>query len=391
MRLSLVFLCVAAAVPACLAQSYLVGTFTNRSKDPNLDWVGESLSEATRDALAASGISVATREDREEAVRRLALRPSSQLTLASLTKLGAELEAQRLVYGRFDVVPDRDAPSSRGRIRVLARVLNLTDAVPLTEFVVTGLLEDLGAVRGDLAWQVLRWAQPSSTLSREQFRERHPPVKVNALEYYIRGLIAPTAESAHRLLTQAARLDPTFSAPRFHLGRMHFEKENYREAASWLEMVPSADPRYIEANFLLGLCSYELSEFAASRRAFEKVAAAVPAAEVWNNLGAADARLNRPEALEYFEKARKADSKDPDYHFNAGYVLWKRGSFDEAAERFSAVLDRTQDDEDAIVLLERCRNRVGPRRGEVRTEGLERLKDSYSEPAAKPASTASVR
>lgn len=379
------------AVQTCLAQTYLVSSFTNRSRDPNLDWVGESLSEAIREALAAERVPVASREDREEAIRRLALRPSSQLTLASITKLGSELEAQRAVYGRFDVVPDKDAPASRGRIRVLARVLNLTNAVQLTEFVAMGPLEELGSVAGDLAWQVLRWASPSATLSREQFRDRHPAVKVNALENYIRGLIAPSPDSAHRLYTQAARLDPTFSAPRFHLGRMHFEKENYREAAAWLEMVPSADPRYIESNFLLGLCRYELSEFAGSRKAFERVATALPTAEVWNNLGAADARLNRPEALDYFQKAVAADAKDPDYHFNAGYALWKRGDFEAAAERFRAVLDRTQDDEDAALLLQRCQNRNGPRRGEVRTEGLERLKESYAEPAAKPAPTASIR
>ena len=366
-------------IPAALAESYLVAPFANRSKDSNLDWIGESVSESVREALGSAGVSAASREDREDAAKRLSLRPSSQLSLASVFKLAEATESGRAVYGQFEVGGD-PADKTKRSLRVVARVLERKTMRQAAELSASGALEDLAAVQGEIAWQVLRWIQPRSSLSREQFLAKHPPVKVPARESYIRGLMAQKPEQRHRLFTQAARLDPSFSDPAFYLGRMHYEQEHYREAAQWLEKVTAENANFQEANFLLGLSRYELSDFESARRVFERLSAALPTGEVWNNLAASQARLNNPQSLDNFRKALQADPTDPDYHFNVGYALWKRGDYDAAAERFRAVLDRTQEDEDTVMLLGRCLKKSGPRTGDWRSEGLERLKDSYEEP-----------
>jgi Flp pilus assembly protein TadD len=103
--------------------------------------------------------------------------------------------------------------------------------------------------------------------------------------------------------------------------------------------------------------------------------------EVFNNLGAAQMRRNSSEALDNFLKALEGDESDPDYHFNAGYALWKNGSFEVAAERFRAVLDRVPDDQQAISMLGRCLKKDPARPGDARTEGLERIKEQYEESA----------
>jgi hypothetical protein len=64
-----------------------------------------------------------------------------------------------------------------------------------------------------------------------------------------------------------------------------------------------------------------------------------------------------------------------------GYALFKQGNLSAAAERFRAVLDRDPEDAGAITMLGRCLRKQAPRSADIRTEGLERLKDNYEESA----------
>lgn len=381
------------------AQTYLVAPLANRSTDTRLDWIGESVSEAVREALVDFHVQTVDRDDRLDAVKHFGLRPTAALSVAALIKVGERTSATRLVHGeaQFTAAPqpappaegtpppvEPPKPTSRGTLRLTARILDLTKVAQMAEFTESGPLEDLMAVQSNLAWRILRFANPATTISRRDFRRDRPAVKLNALESYIRGLMAPTSEQKHRLFTQAARFDPTFTRPCFHLGRLQYDSENYREAANWLDKVPPTSPNFLEARFTLGLSRFEISDFEGARKAFEEVSPKLPVPEVWNNLGAAQARLNLPDAFDNFRRALEADPTDPDYHFNVGYMLWKRGDFNTAAERFRAVLDRSAADEDAIYLLGRCLKSSGPRPGDLRTESLERLKDDYSEPSPPP-------
>jgi Flp pilus assembly protein TadD len=111
------------------------------------------------------------------------------------------------------------------------------------------------------------------------------------------------------------------------------------------------------------------------------VAAAVPLNEVLNDLGAAQLRLRSPSAVDNFRRALEGDSTDPDYHFNLGYALWQRSDFGKAAETFRALLDRNPDDAEAVLFLGRCLKKDGPRAGDPRSEGRERLKLNFEETA----------
>src|SRR5206468_6322595 len=98
--LALAVLCVCAAAPLP-AENLLILPFFNLSQDSNLQWIGESLSETVREALAGEGLLAIDREDREEAFHRLSLRPYSQLTKATVIRLGELLDADQIVYGTF--------------------------------------------------------------------------------------------------------------------------------------------------------------------------------------------------------------------------------------------------------------------------------------------------
>jgi len=365
------------------ADSVLVLPFANLSSSTDLNWIGVSLSQAVIDALNAQGIRVLDADERQEAYRRLAIRPYARLTRASVIKMAEALDASQVLYGEFELLPpEKPSPEGpRGSLRISARLLDVNQLKKGPEFGETGAVEDLAKLETSLAWRALHSLTPQTTPPVEEFARARPAVRVNALESYTRGLLAATPEQKHRFFTQAVRLDESYSEPCFELGRLYWAKKDYRLAANWLARVNPGDSHYLEANFLLGLCHYYTADYAGAEAAFQAVARALPLVEVWNNLGAAQSRRNLPAALENLGKALEADPADPDYHFNVGFVLWKAGRFTEAADRFRAVLDRNPEDPLSTLMLGRCLKQTGPRPGDPRSQGLERLKLNYEERA----------
>jgi tetratricopeptide (TPR) repeat protein len=364
------------------ADTHLVLPFFNLSKDSSLDWVGEGVAEALAEALASEGLITLDRDDRVEAYRRLSIRPYSLLTKASVVKIGQALDAEHVVFGQFELTPVPDSTTkSRGSLQITARLLDLKHVKQGPEFRAVGALEDLAALQEHLAWQALQYLKPHRAPSEAEFQRRHPIVRLDAIENYVRGLMASNVDDKHRFYTQAARLDPRYSQPCFHLGRLLWRKKEYKSAAEWFQKVSVSDSHYREANFFLGLCRYSMGDFAGAQAAFQLVAGTVPLSEVYNNIGAAQSRANLPGAADSFRKALEGDSSDPIYQFNFGYALWKNGNFQGGAQNLRAVLDHDPNDTQAALLLERCEKQSGPRPGEPRMEGLERLKTNYEESA----------
>jgi tetratricopeptide (TPR) repeat protein len=377
----LLFVCLAVRAGA---QTVVVLPLFNLSGDANLDWIGESAAEMLRETLASEGILVLDRESREAAYRRLSLRPYAPLTHASVIKLGEELDAERIVYGSFHVSssPEDPALNRRSSLQLAVRLMNLRNLTQSAEESVTSALEDLAEAQQRLAWQTLRLvAGPGAAPSEQQLRGRFKPVRLDAMESYIRGLMAASPEQKHRLFTQAARLDESFSQPCFQLGRLLFASKNYKVAAGWFERVPSASPHFLEAGFFLGLCRYQLGEYDKAIASLLMVVQSLPLNEVWNDLGAAQSRRNLPESAESFRKASEGDPHDPTYLFNLGYALWKNGKFEEAASKFRAVLDLTPEDSQAILMLGRCLKKTPPQETQLRVAGMERIKDNFEEMA----------
>ena len=366
------------------SETVLVLPFFNYSKNPSLDWIGESIAETVRDSLASENVLVLDRDDRLEAYRRLSLRPNAELTHASVIKIGELLDAAKVIYGNYDLAapepPAPGKPASKESLRITARILDLRRLRQGPEFAEIGAMDELAALETHLGWQSLQFLIPKSAPGEQEFRRARPPVRVDAMESYVRGLLSTSAEQRHRYFTQAARLDANYSQPRFHLGKIYWEKKDYKVAAGWLDKVAPSDPHYLEAQFFLGLCRFQTSDFAGAAKSLQAVAAAVPLNEVYNNLGAAQVRLGSMEqAAANFRKALEGDSADPDFHFNLGYALWKAGKFADAADSFRAALDRKPGDSETVALLGRAIKNDTARVGDPKTDGRERLKTNYDE------------
>jgi len=377
------------------AERYLILPFHNGSGKANLRWIGEAFAELVREALEAHGVPAVGREEREEAAHRLALPSDVELTKGSLIRLGLEARAEHVIFGRFDFAPAEDSENlADGAIRVRAESLDLKRMRPGRVYEDAGAMRDLSRLQSQLAWRLLQDAAPHTAPSESEFLETHPPVRLDALENYIRGLLASDLEEKHRYFTLAVNLEPQFSLPCYELGRMHWEDNNYRAAARWLERVRPTSSHYLEAKFLLGVCRYHVGDYSGALSAFELVGKAVPSPSVFNNVALARYREMAPNAVEALLWAVERRPDDPDLRFNAGYLLWRDGRLEEAAEQLEKAVELDPEDTRASRLLVRCRRGEGLRRGDLSMEGLERLKENFEEVAERlhePASDAAQR
>src|SRR6266581_9307523 len=98
-----VFSCLA-LIPV-LSDTVLVLPFFNLSNTANLDWIGESIAETIRESLSAHDLLALDREERQEAFRRLSIRPYALLTRASVIKLAESLDAGQVMFGQYTLAP----------------------------------------------------------------------------------------------------------------------------------------------------------------------------------------------------------------------------------------------------------------------------------------------
>lgn len=349
----------------------------------SLDWMGESIAEAIRDAVELRGGVASPRDDVEDALRQLNMRPHLLLTQAAILKAGEALDADQIVFGNFQYVPASGASRNilSGRLRITARVYARGRAQPARECSEEGLIDDLPTIEARLAGKIVGIVNPQLASAESEFRSWRATARLDARESYARGMMARETEQQERLFTQAARLDAHFGHPSFAMGRIYYNRATYKQAAEWFRKVERGNVHFSEASFFLGLSLYETNDFAGAQNAFLAVADQVPVNEVFNNLGAAQSRRGIPQAVDSFRKALEGDPADPVYHFNLGYALWQRGDFDAAANSFRASLDRAPDDEVATLMLGFCLKRQGPRVGAGLPTAPQRLKLNYEERA----------
>lgn len=352
--------------------------FFNQAGAANMDWIGESIAERLRESLAGSGVLALSREDRVEVYRRLSVRSGPVLTRATVLRIGQTLDAAQIVFGHFEVLPPPagDA-SSRGQLKITANLIDAKHLKSGPQFLETGPLENLSLLESSLAWQCLHYFQPHSAPPEADYLRDRPPVRIDAVESYIRGLLSDSPEQKQKLFQQSAKLDPRYSEPAFQLGRMAFDKKDYPTAHNWLEKVAPTYSHYHEGQFLLALCRYYEGGYDDAIGILQTLAAEVPLNEVFNDLGAAQLRKNGPAAIDSFKKALDGAESDPDYWFNLGYAQWKNGRPADAAQSFKAVLERNPEDETARTLLARCQRGDLPHPGEALN--AERIKKTFEE------------
>ncbi len=341
-------------------------------------WISESNAEGIGDILSKNGIFILDRDQRLRTYRALGIQPGVEHTLATSLKVAQELDADFAIIGEFHLDPAAVAGASRIVLNVT--ILDVRKWRRLAGLRVEGELADLAVLETRAAYLILRAIQTDTPLASEaEFLARFPPVRLDARENYIRGLLAESDEIRHRFFTQAARLDEGYPAPAFQLGSMYWQRRDCRNSASWLRKLPADFPRGREANFMLGVCEVRLGRYEEAELILRSLHQSAPLPEVANNLAVVLGRLQREGVLELLTWAVERDPEDPDYRFNLGHALWWRERYDDAAERFREVLDLKADDNEATRMLGRALQGEASRPARAAVANLTRLKEDFND------------
>lgn len=380
MRRLLFFVCSVVLASGAEASTLLVLQFHNNSQYSDLNWVGEGIAETLITELTGANEIVLDRNARADGLKRLSLRPDAGYTKATIIRLGQSLDVDLVCYGSYEInLPSATAELKDSSVRISARFLDLRKMRDGPEISEAGKLSDLTRLEEHLAWQTLKYIEPSANVPVEQFLSPAKLIRLDAEESYVRGLMSSNPEQQEKWFLQATKLDPQFSNPAFELGKLELRQKNYRQAMVWLERIPANDPRYGEARFHMGLAAFRAGDFGAANGYFHEVAKQFPLSEIYNNMGAAENELNQLTAIEDFRHALEGDQSDPTYLFNISLALIKNSQFDEAANKLKLLLTQNPDDADAQALLDRA-NRHDASSGS-KGQPQERLKESFNETA----------
>jgi len=230
----------------------------------------------------------------------------------------------------------------------------------------SGALADLVSLQTNLAWRILATYDASfSAGTQEDFARQFPPVRLDAFESYIRGILALDDGTRIHFLREADRLNPSDHHAAFQLGRYYFNQKDYSSSAQWLGKLKPADQHFSEALFLLGVDDFFLGRDKESESAFQTLSLSMPLNEVWNNLGVLQARAgNYPEALKSFLHAHDGDARDPVFCFNLGASYYYLRNYQESAKYLRQAISLNANDLRARTLLASALGKMGNTEGE---------------------------
>lgn len=355
----LLFATVAFAVPPLESATVLVLRFHNNSQYSDLNWVGESISGTLEQEYGQAGQIALDRDARAAGMQRLSLKPDADFTKATMIHLGQSLDADYLVFGSYDIALSPGSSALKdSSIQLTAHFVDLRKLHNGPDISEAGKLADLSRFKEHLAWESLKYLDPKNAPPLDRFMTARKLTRLDAEESYTRGLLSTDNDQRQKWFLLAANSDSGFIAPAYELGRLYFDRKDYRQAVRWLLRVPPADSHYPDARFYLGLSAYGVADFTSAARYFREVSKIMPLNEVYNNLAAAEDQLNQPAALADFRRALDGDPNDPIYLFNLGAALLRNNSFDEAVRRLDAASDSAPSDKEIQDLLTRAQDRV---------------------------------
>jgi tetratricopeptide (TPR) repeat protein len=368
-----------------IGRTLVVIPFENVSPTPGLEWLGESFPETFHQQLNSPVLYVASREERLRAYDRQGVPAGVHPSRATLYRLAEQMDVDYAVLGSYSYDGTR-LTSTAQLLDMRAQKLSpaVTESAPLA---------DLGSLQSALAWDLLRLIRADFSLPKDNYITSVAPVTLDALENYVQGMLATTAEEKVWHYREAVRVNPDYAQAWLELGKTYYAQRAYEPAIAALSqaqqssLMSGAVAR--EANFYLGLAAYSHGDFAKSESAFEFVAARLPLAEVYNNLGVVAARRGQKQAVDYFERAIQNDPSDADYHFNLGVTLSQAGDRAGAARELHTALDHRPNDAEAKMLLD---NLMPPSGAIVPSSAttkvpMERIKRNYEEDAFRQMTT----
>lgn len=358
-----------AAASASQRGLYLVFPFENAGASPRLDWLGEGLEELTIQYLSAAGEEVYSHAGRAGELERYGLPSSAKLSRATMLRIAQDLDADYVIFGSFT--------SDGTSLTVESRVLRVDPTALLAPVRESAALDTLMELHSRVVWRLLSANERAYPWTLTDFSKVQRPLRLDAFEHFIRGLLANEDEPRLRELREAARLEPSWPDPAFALGETLASRSDCNSALSWFARVPKTHPRYVEAIFATGVCRLQLNQPDKAEEVFTSLQGALrnnskhdPGAanlvsgadlpEVLNNLGIAQARQGKiPDAQADLRRATELDPDEDDYPFNLGLLALRANDFKAAVEYFRDASEREPDNPEDRALLVQSLEKAG--------------------------------
>ncbi len=331
---------------------YLVFPFENAGASPRLDWLGEGLEELTIQRLSAAGQQVYSHEGRAAELERSGLPPIAKLSRASMLRIAQNMDADFVILGRFT--------SDGQSLMVEAQILRVSPPRLLPPIRETGPLDSLMDLHVRLLWRLLSANDHAYTRTLENFSKAQRPLRLDAFEHYVRGLLASEDDTRLRELREAARLEPEWPDPDFAIGDAYYARRDCDSALIWFAKVPKPHDRYVEAVFATGVCRLLMNQPEKAEEIFASLQVALrnnlvsgaDLPEILNNLALARARQNKTqEAMADLRRAAELDPDEDDYPFNLGLLALAASDYAAAADYFREAAGREPDEADNRALL----------------------------------------
>ncbi len=348
---------------------YLVFPFENAGASPRLDWLGEGLEELTIQYLSGAGEQVYSHAGRAGELERYGLPASAKLSRATMLRIAQDLDADFVIFGSFT--------SDGTSLTVDSHVVRVDPTALLPPVHESGTLDSLMELHARVVWQLLSGSDRAYPLALKDFSKAQRPLRLDAFEHFIRGVLANEDEPRLRELREAARLEPTWPDPAFALGETYASRSDCNSALPWFAKVPKTHQRYVEAIFATGVCRLQLNQPDKAEEVFKSLQGALRGnskqdsgattgvsgadlPEILNDLGIAlDRQGKTPDAQANLRRATELDPDEDDYPFNLGLLALRANEFSAAAGYFRDAAEREPENPDDRALLIQSLEKAG--------------------------------
>src|SRR5437588_5729612 len=218
----LVLLSVAVTRPLCAqnrsssirsSRILLIMPFENTSKVPGIDWIGEAFPEVLGNRLSSTSLFLISRDDRLYAFDRLGIPATAKPSRATIYQMAQQMDADYVVLGTYSF--DGSAFTVHSQVMELDRLklsAEMTESGPLTSLI---------TVQTALAWDISYSLDSLLSTSKNQFLAQFPPIRLDALENYIRGTLAANAQEKIRYFKEALRVEPNHTLAMLQLAKIY--------------------------------------------------------------------------------------------------------------------------------------------------------------------------
>ena len=331
---------------------YLVFPFENAGASSRLDWLSEGLEELTIQRLSAAGQQVYTHAGRTEELDRSGLPSTAKLSRASMLRIAQNMDADYIVFGRY--------LSDGQSLTIESQILRISPIRLLPAIQETGSLNSLMELHLKMLWRMLAANDHAYPRSLEEFSKAQRPLRLDAFEHYIRGLLANDDDARLRELREAARLEPQWPDPDFAIGDAYYSRRDCDSALPWFAKVSKTHDRYVEAVFATGVCRLLMNQPDQAEAVLASLqndlrsdlVSGADLPEVLNDLALSRARQGKTAAaMADLRRAAELDPDEDDYPFNLGLLALGSKDFAAAVEYFRDAARREPDSAENRALM----------------------------------------